>query len=176
MATFSREYKRSTATSSVAICSAGANDFDQLCELYRRSVGCNPHGFIQDLAFHGGLAEKISSWRKAGGDFLVAIGRDKVVGLGGLAPQTARSAELCKLHVDPRWQRRGIGRLIAIDLVERARRAGFSEIELHVTVTQTAAIALYLSLGFRETSRKLFTTVVFGAVVSFDTIYMTLIL
>jgi ribosomal protein S18 acetylase RimI-like enzyme len=176
LAILSREYGRSTAKSGVAICSAGANDFDQICELYRRSIGRNPHGFIQDLTFHGCLTEKISTWRKAGGDFLVAIGRDKVVGIGGLAPQTARSAELCKLHVDPRWQRRGIGRLIAIELVESARRAGFSEIELHVTVTQAAAVALYRRLGFRETSRKLFTTVVFGAVVSFDTIYMTFII
>jgi N-acetylglutamate synthase-like GNAT family acetyltransferase len=84
-----------------------------------------------------------------------------VVGVGGLAPQNARSAELCKLHVDPGWQRQGVGRLIAIELVERARRAGFREVELHVTATQTAAIALYCSLGFREMSRKLFTTVVF---------------
>jgi GNAT superfamily N-acetyltransferase len=174
--TFPQEYGLSTAKSDVTIRSAGANDFEQLCELYRHSIRCNTLGFIQDFAFHGCLAEKMSTWRKAGGDFLVAIGRDKVVGLGGLAPQTARSAELCKLHVDPRWYRRGIGRLIAIELVEHARRAGFSEVELHVTATQTAAIALYWSLGFRETSRKLFTTVVFGAVASFDTLYMTLIL
>lgn len=174
MAILSRKYARSSAKSGVAIRSARANDFDQLCELYRRSVRCNPHGFIQDLAFHGCLAEKISTCRKAGGDFLVAVTRDKVVGLGALAPQAARSAELCKLHVDRRWQRRGIGRLIAIDLVEHAHRGGFSEVELHVTATQTAAITLYCSLGFRETRRELFTTVVFGASVSFDTIYMTL--
>jgi GNAT superfamily N-acetyltransferase len=171
-----RECGLLTANSGVTICSAGQNDFGQLYELYRHSIRCNPHGFIQDFAVHGCLGEKISTWRKAGGDLLVAIGSDKVVGLGGLAPQNALSAELCKLHVDPGWQRRGIGRLIAIELVERARSAGFREVELHVTATQTAAIALYCSLGFREMSRKLFTTVVFSAVVSFDTIYMALTL
>jgi predicted GNAT superfamily acetyltransferase len=71
---------------------------------------------------------------------------------------------------------RVIGRSIATELVAHARRAGFIEVELHVTATQTAAIALYCSLGFREMSRQLFTTLVFGAVASFDTIYMTLIL
>ena len=176
MGTLPREYGLSIGESGVTICSAGRNDFEQLYELYRHSIRCNPHGFIQDFAFHACLGDKIATWRKDGGDFVVAIGRDKVVGLGGLAPQTTRSAELCKLHVDPRWQRRGIGRLIATELVERARRAGFSEVELHVTATQTAAIALYCSLGFREMRRKLFTTVAFGAVASFDTIYMTLIL
>jgi GNAT superfamily N-acetyltransferase len=171
-----RECGLLTANSGVTICSAGQNDFEQLYELYRHSIRCNPHGFIQDFAVHACLGEKISTWRKAGGDFLVAIGGDKVVGLGGLAPQNARSAELCKLHVDPGWQGQGIGRSIATELVAHARRAGFIEVELHVTATQTAAIALYCSLGFREMSRKLFTTVVFGAVASFDTIYMTLIL
>jgi hypothetical protein len=64
----------------------------------------------------------------------------------------------------------------AIELVECARRVGFSEVELHVTATQTAAIALYGSLGFQETNRKLFTATVFGVPASFDTIYMSLAL
>jgi len=161
---------------SVAIRSAGLNDFEPLRELYRHSIRCNPHGFIQDLTFRGGLTDQILGWRQAGGDVLVATGDSKVVGLGGLAPQNARAAELCKLHVDPKWQGRGIGRLMAVELVERARRVGFSEVELHVTATQRVAIALYRSLGFRETDRRLFRTTVFGATVCFDTIYMSLVL
>jgi len=160
----------------VTIRSAGENDFDPLSELYRDSIKCNPRGFIQDLTFHGRLTAKIAAWRQGGGDILVASFGDKLVGLGGLAPLNPRSAELCKLHVDPEWQGRGIGRLIATELVERARRIGFSEVELHVTATQTVAIALYWSLGFREMDRKVFMAIVFGAPVSFDTIYMSLAL
>jgi ribosomal protein S18 acetylase RimI-like enzyme len=160
----------------VAIRSAGPNDFEPLCALYRDSVKCNPRGFIQDLTFHGCLVDKILASRQAGGDFLVASSDDELVGLGGLAPQNQRSAELCKLHVDSEWQGRGIGRRIASELVKRARRIGFSEVELHVTATQTVAIALYRSLGFRQLDRKLFTATVFGAPVSFDTIYMNLAL
>jgi ribosomal protein S18 acetylase RimI-like enzyme len=62
---------------------------------------------------------------------------------------------------------------LATGLICHAREAGFSEIELHVTATQTAAIALYRLLGFRETGRNLFTASVFGELVSFDTIYMS---
>jgi len=163
-------------TAGVTIRSAGANDFEPLGALYRDSIQRNPRGFIQDLTFHGCLIEDIRTWRRAGGDFLIASSGDKLVGLGGLAPQNPRLAELCKLHVDSEWQGRGIGRLIAMELVERARRVGFSEVELHVTATQKAAIALYWSLGFREIDRKLFTTTVFGALTSFDTIYMNLTL
>lgn len=160
----------------VAVRSADPSDFEPLWELYCHSIRCNPLGFIQDLAFHGCLIEDIPMWRKAGGDVLVATGGEKVVGLGGLAPRNAHSAEMCKLHVDPEWQGQGIGRLIAIELVERARKARFSEVILHVTATQKAAIALYCSLGFREVERVPFTTTVFSTTASFDTIHMTLIL
>jgi len=163
-------------TAGIAIRPAGPNDFEPLGELYRHSIQRNPRGFIQDLTFHGCLIEDILTWRRTGGDFLVASSGDKLVGLGGLAPQNPRLAELCKLHVDSEWQGRGIGRRIAIELVECARRVDFSEVELHVTATQKAAIALYWSLGFRETDRKLFTATVFGALTSFDTIYMNLAL
>jgi hypothetical protein len=61
LGTLPREYSLPTAKSGVTICSAGRNDFEQLCELYRHSIRCNPRGFIQDFAFHGGLGEKIST-------------------------------------------------------------------------------------------------------------------
>jgi ribosomal protein S18 acetylase RimI-like enzyme len=160
----------------VTIRSAVPDDFEPLYALYRDSIKCNPRGFIQDLTFHGCLIDKIFTWQRGGGDFVVASCGSKLVGLGGLAPQNPRSAELCKLHVDSQWQGRGIGRLIAVELVECARRVDFSEVELHVTATQTAAIALYRGLDFQQINRKLFTATAFGAHVSFDTIYMSLAL
>jgi ribosomal protein S18 acetylase RimI-like enzyme len=105
---------------------------------------------------------------------LVAIAGGSLVGFGGLSPQEAGRAELCKLHVDSKWQGRGIGRRLATGLISHACQAGFSEIELHVTATQTAAIALYRHLGFGETGRKLFAVNAFGEPVLFDTIYMSL--
>jgi len=160
----------------VTIRSATPKDFQSLSEVYERSIKSNPHGFIQDLSFHGCLIKKIKLWRMGGGDVLVAAFGAKVVGLGALAPQNERGAELCKLHVDRECQGRGIGRLIATDLIECARKSGFSHVELHVTATQKAAIRLYRRLSFRETGRKLFKATVFGAEALFDTIYMSLTL
>jgi ribosomal protein S18 acetylase RimI-like enzyme len=161
-------------TSGIIIRSAALEDFDLVGDLYRRSVKSNPKGFIQDLSFHGCVIQKMLHWREAGGDLLVAIADGRLVGLGGLAPQEGGRAELCKLHVDSRWQGRGIGRLLATGLICHANKGGFSEVELHVTATQTAAIALYRRLGFRETERNVFTASVFGEPVLFDTIYMLL--
>jgi GNAT superfamily N-acetyltransferase len=160
-------------TGDIIIRPATSEDFDVVRSLYHRSVKSNQKGFIQDLTFHGCIIQKMQHWREAGGDLLVAITDGGIAGFGGLAPQDRGRAELCKLHVDSRWQRRGIGRLLATGLICHARKAGFSEIELHVTATQTAAIALYRLLGFRETGRNLFTASVFGEPVSFDTVYMS---
>jgi ribosomal protein S18 acetylase RimI-like enzyme len=161
-------------TIAVIIRSAAAEDFDPLCDLYCRSIKCNPNGFVQDLAFHGCLIQRTKEWREAGGDMLVACVNGKLAGLGGLAPQDGLRAELCKLHVDPECQGRGIGRLLATELISLAAKAGFPEVVLHVTATQTAAITLYRCLGFRETGREEFKAGVFGVPVSFDTIYMSL--
>jgi GNAT superfamily N-acetyltransferase len=160
-------------TSGIIIHPAAWGDFDRVCDLYCRSVKSNPKGFIQDLNFHGCIIQKMQHWREAGGDLLVATAGGAVAGFGGLAPHEGRRVELCKLHVDSEWQRRGIGRLLAAGLIGYACKAGFSEVELHVTATQTAAIALYRRLGFIETRRSLFTASVFGEPVLFDTIYMS---
>ncbi len=161
-------------TGDVTIRPAASEDFDLVRDLYDRSVKSNPKGFIQDLTFHGCVIEKMQQWREAGGDMLVAVADGDLAGFGGLAPQEGGRVELCKLHVDSKWQRRGIGRLLTTELICHAYSAGFSEIVLHVTATQTAAIALYRQLRFRETGRKLFTARVFGELVLFDTIYMSL--
>jgi ribosomal protein S18 acetylase RimI-like enzyme len=160
-------------TRGIIIRSADYEDFGPVCDLYCQSVKSNPKGFIQDLNFHGCLIQKMQHWREVGGDMLVAITGGGLVGFGALAPQEEGRAELCKLHVDSKWQGRGIGRLLTTGLISHACRAGFSAVELHVTATQTAAIALYRHLGFRETGRNLFTASVFGEPVSFDTLYMS---
>jgi ribosomal protein S18 acetylase RimI-like enzyme len=160
-------------THDIIIRPAASEDFDLVRDLYHRSLKSNSKGFVQDLAFHGCPIQKMQRWRKAGGDLLVAIAGGGLAGFGGLAPQEGGRAELCNLHVDSEWQGRGIGRLLATGLICHACEAGFSEIELHVTTTQMAAIALYRRLGFRETKRDLFKTRVFGEPAVFDTIYMS---
>lgn len=105
---------------------------------------------------------------------LVARRTGEVVGLAGLAPLGEGRAELCKLHVRPDCQRRGVGRRLVETLIERARRRGFGQMELHVTATQKAAVHLYQRLNFCEVKRVAHRAIVFGDEVVFDTIYMAL--
>ncbi len=150
------------------------DDHAAVCDLYCKSVKCNPHGFIQDIGFHGCLISRTREWREKAGDLLVGHVDGALVSLGALAPHAEGAVELCKLHVDPLWQGHGFGRRMAERLISTARMRGFPEMVLHVTVTQTAAINLYRSLGFAPVRQALFRTQVFGEPVSFDTLHMRL--
>ncbi|MBX2806529.1 MAG: GNAT family N-acetyltransferase [Hyphomicrobiales bacterium] len=158
----------------ITIRGVSEGDFAGLCELYCRSVRCNPEGFIQDLDFHGCLRAKTGQWRDLGGDMFVGYAGQEVIAIGGLAPESDTHVELCKLHVDPSYQGRGIGRMLTEHMISVARHKGFSQVVLHVTATQKAAINLYKSLGFQPQKRKVFSTSVYNRTVSFDTLYMYL--
>jgi GNAT superfamily N-acetyltransferase len=161
---------------SIIIRPAQEEDYKPLCALYCESVRCNRDGFIQDLAFHGCLITKMLLWREKGGDMLIAREGGEVIGMGALAPDDDGLIELCKLHVDASRQGRGIGRLMVQRLIALAAERGFPAMKLHVTKTQSAAIGLYRSLGFRHTHEELFETVVFDKPATFPTAHMRLAL
>jgi ribosomal protein S18 acetylase RimI-like enzyme len=160
--------------SDVTIRAALEEDFPPLCALYCKSVQCNKDGFIQDLDFHGCLIAKTREWRAGGGEMLVARRGGGIIAMGALAPEGGGSIELCKLHVEERHQGQGLGREMSGHLIALAVERGFSQVNLHVTTTQEAAIKLYLGIGFRAVGRRTFNTEVFGRPASFDTLYMNL--
>lgn len=60
------------------------------------------------------------------------------------------------LAVDPRAQRRGLGRALLAAAEAAARAAGAPAIRLYTNVVMTENQALYLRLGYRETGRDRF--------------------
>lgn len=80
---------------------------------------------------------------------LIAESIDASIGFGvlGLA---ANDAEIESLAVSQAWRRRGIARRLCQDLLNWARARGAKHASLEVRVSNTAARALYESLGFRE--------------------------
>jgi len=61
----------------------------------------------------------------------------------------AEEAEILTLGVAPRARRRGIARLLLGDLFARARALGARCVVLEVAADNSAALALYESIGFR---------------------------
>ena len=63
-------------------------------------------------------------------------------------------AELETVAVEPRSQRRGLGRLLFDELVSRLRAGGASEIDLEVRASNRPALSFYRSLGFVRTGLR----------------------
>jgi phosphinothricin acetyltransferase len=85
----------------------------------------------------------------------VAVARDgTVVGWGSLSPFHKRSAYRRtvenSVYVSHEHQRRGIGRALLADLIERARTAGHHTIVAVIDADQAGSIALHVAMGFRD--------------------------
>lgn len=90
---------------------------------------------------------------------IVAESDGQVVGWGSLSrfhqrAGYARTAE-ASVYIRHDQHRRGIGRLLLTDLIQRARQAGFHTIIGGASSDQTASIALQESLGFRRVGQLL---------------------
>lgn len=76
----------------------------------------------------------------------------QVAGWGALSPfrggEGFRFTAENSVYVHPGFHRRGIGRALLLDLVERARRAGLHVIVAGISADQTASLGLHAAAGF----------------------------
>ncbi|UYQ94388.1 DinB family protein [Chitinophaga horti] len=85
-----------------------------------------------------------------GGDIIfVAVG-DKIAGTVALRKQNDTTVEMTKLGVDPNFRGLGLGRLLMLEIVERARRQGYTKMVLYSNTKQAVAIQMYRNYGFIE--------------------------
>jgi ribosomal protein S18 acetylase RimI-like enzyme len=119
--------------------------------------------FLHDLALreagahagHGPWDDDLhnidETYLRGGGEFLVAEIDGEIVAMGALRSSGPGRAELKRMRVHPRYQRRGLGELILKQLETRARELGVRILHLDTTVAQTAAQHLYRKHAFVET-------------------------
>jgi GNAT superfamily N-acetyltransferase len=68
-------------------------------------------------------------------------------------PARPRTVEIRKMYTRPAWRARGYSRAILAVLEDRAADAGAHHVLLETGVRNTAALALYASMGYRPTAR-----------------------
>ena len=87
-----------------------------------------------------------------GGYIAVALLAKKPVGVCALIPSKREGYEfeLAKMGVSPKAQGKGIGKLLGIHIIEKAKSLGCRKIYLESNRILTPAIQLYRKLGFVE--------------------------
>lgn len=109
---------------------------------------------LQDEAFANELAALPGEYGLPGGALLLAYAGDALAGCGALRPCSGtdypNACEIKRLYVRPAMRRLGLGRTLALALIDRAREAGYSVVLLD-TFSETEAVrGLYADLGFES--------------------------
>ncbi len=104
--------------------------------------------------FEAELADLPGAYAPPTGVILLALIDGAVAGCGGFRnlpdADDANACEMKRLFVRPVFRRFGLGRLLALDLIDRALVAGYSAVLLDTLDEMEAARGLYASLGFEE--------------------------
>lgn len=103
-------------------------------------------GFDQELASLPG------AYAPPGGALLLARDGSAAAGCVALRRVDDRTGEMKRMYVRPSWRRTGLGRQLALAIIQEARRRGYARLVLDTLPKLTSAIALYRDLGFRDTT------------------------
>jgi L-amino acid N-acyltransferase YncA len=133
---------------------AGETDLEAINEIYNYYV---PRSTCTYQLEPEPIEVRIAWFRKHSPDAypVVVVEEDgKVLGWGSLSRFRERAAYdptvEASIYVHHEHHRRGIGRMILIDLIAWARKAGFHSLIGGTSADQTASIALQRSLGFQQ--------------------------
>ena len=89
---------------------------------------------------------------KTGGAIMFALHGENVVGTCALLRRDDGNVELVKMAVAPAFRGRGIGRLLTLQTIDRAKGLGARKIVLATSPRLLVANVLYKSLGFKITT------------------------
>jgi putative acetyltransferase len=84
------------------------------------------------------------------GCIILCYENDKPIGCVGLRKFAEDVCEMKRLYLRKEARGKGIGRVLAIKIIEKAKELGYKKMQLDTIETMKEAIALYKSMGFKE--------------------------
>ena len=106
-----------------------------------------------DLEFQGfnqELATLPGHYAPPDGCILLAEESGRFVGCVALRPLEDKICEMKRLYVKPDYRGRGIGRILACSIIDRAREIGYAKMRLDTISTMQEARTLYYSIEFKN--------------------------
>lgn len=100
--------------------------------------------------FEHEIASLEVEYGRPAGAFLLAERNGQYVGCGGFRRWSDEICEMKRLFVRPAGRGAGLGREIAVRLIDEARSRGYRFMRLDTLPTMTAARQMYAALGFHE--------------------------
>jgi len=106
--------------------------------------------YFDQKAFDYELASVSIKYGPPGGCLLLAYD-DQLAGCVAMRRLTDEDCEMKRMFVRTQYQRRGIGRDLALAILEEAKSLGYNRMFLDTSIRQLPAQALYRSIGFVDT-------------------------
>jgi putative acetyltransferase len=132
------------------IAPARAADLDEIKAMFREYSAL----VAEALCFQGfdlELEGLPGAYAPPSGALLVARDGAAAAGCVALRRIDERTGEMKRMYVREAWRGKGLGRRLALAVIEEARRRGYARLVLDTLPKLGTAIALYRDLGFRET-------------------------
>ena len=102
--------------------------------------------------FEAELASLPGKYAPPHGALLMAVVDGQAAGCVAMRPLVDETCEMKRLYVRPAFLGRGIGRKLALTVIDQAKIAGYARMCLDTLETLKPALALYNHLGFVERS------------------------
>lgn len=119
-----------------------------------RTLFCEYAGLVAEALCFQGFEDEFAglpgAYAPPGGALLIARDGDAAAGCVALRRIDAGTGEMKRMFVREGWRRAGLGRRLALAVIEEAHCLGYRRLVLDTLPKLASAIALYRDLGFRE--------------------------